>query len=179
MQEDSCALFCRVQITGSSLPPPNAFSTQRQTQSYSFHYISQIQQNAWKPLKKSEWRRLCIKRQVIDLLAEGYDPENLDIIQPAVNVEDWFSSRTDCGCIYMLTVTLLDEHLEVIEEFKPEEVTIDPNCDECSWKKVSHTFTDYGPGLRFIAFQHGGKDTKYWKGRYGVRVTGSSVTLDI
>lgn len=30
-----------------------------------------------------------MKRQVIDLLAEGYDPENLDIGQPAVNVEDW------------------------------------------------------------------------------------------
>uniref|UniRef100_A0A8C1WZK4 Zgc:175088 n=1 Tax=Cyprinus carpio TaxID=7962 RepID=A0A8C1WZK4_CYPCA len=79
---------------------------------------------------------LCMKRQVIDLLAEGYDPENLDIAQPAVNVEDWFCSRADCGCIYMLTVTLLDENLEVIEEFKPDEVTLDPDSDDCSWKQV-------------------------------------------
>ncbi|XP_016119680.1 F-box only protein 2-like, partial [Sinocyclocheilus grahami] len=78
----------------------------------------------------------CIKRQVIDLLAEGYDPENLDIAQPAVNVEDWFCSRTDCGCIYKLTVSLFDENLEVIKEFKPDEVTLDPDCDDCSWKKV-------------------------------------------
>uniref|UniRef100_A0A9J7YFA6 F-box protein 2 n=1 Tax=Cyprinus carpio carpio TaxID=630221 RepID=A0A9J7YFA6_CYPCA len=123
--------------------------------------------------------RLCMKRQVIDLLAEGYDPENLDIAQPAVNVEDWFCSRADCGCIYMLTVTLLDENLEVIEEFKPDEVTLDPDSDDCSWKQVSHTFTDYGPGLRFISFAHGGQDTKYWKGWFGVRVTGSSVTVDL
>lgn len=33
--------------------------------------------------------RPCLKRQLIDLLAEGYDPEHLDIAQPAVNVEDW------------------------------------------------------------------------------------------
>lgn len=33
--------------------------------------------------------RLCLKRQMIDLLAEGFDPENLDFVQPAVTVEDW------------------------------------------------------------------------------------------
>ncbi|KAG1950122.1 F-box only protein 2 [Pimephales promelas] len=122
---------------------------------------------------------LCLKRQVIDLLEEGYDPENLDIAQPAVNVEDWCSGRTDCGSIYKLTVTLLDENQEVIQEFMPDEVTLDPDCDNCSWRKVSHTFTDYGPGLRFISFEHGGQDTKYWQGWFGVRVTGSSVTIDL
>lgn len=33
-------------------------------------------------------RRLCLKRQVIDLLAEGYTSEQLDA-EPAVKVEDW------------------------------------------------------------------------------------------
>lgn len=32
--------------------------------------------------------RLCLKRQVIDLLAEGYTLEQLDA-QPPVKVEDW------------------------------------------------------------------------------------------
>lgn len=45
--------------------------------------------------------------------------------------------------------------------------------------QVSNTFSDYGPGLRFISFEHGGKDDKYWDGWYGVRVTGSSVTVDV
>ncbi|TSU49984.1 F-box only protein 6 [Bagarius yarrelli] len=31
---------------------------------------------------------MCLKRQVIDLLAEGYNPEDLDN-QPAVTIEDW------------------------------------------------------------------------------------------
>ena len=33
--------------------------------------------------------RLCLKRQVIDLMAEGYSSEQLDA-QPVVNMEDWW-----------------------------------------------------------------------------------------
>ncbi|XP_051967330.1 F-box only protein 2 [Xyrauchen texanus] len=121
----------------------------------------------------------CLKRQVIDLIEEGFDPENLDIAQPAVDVVDWYCSRTDCGCIYKIIVTLLDENQEVIAEFKPDCVTLDPDTDDCSWNQVSHTFTDYGPGLRYISFEHGGQDNKFWQGWFGVRVTGSSVTINL
>lgn len=120
---------------------------------------------------------LCLKRQVVDLLAEGYSVDDLDA-QPGVNVEDWYSGRTDCGCIYQLTVCLLDENQEVMNEFKPEQVTLDPDSDDCSWKQMSHSFSDYGPGLRFISFEHGGQDSKYWDGWFGVRVTGSSVSVE-
>ena len=34
------------------------------------------------------YRRLCLKRQVINLVEEGYTPEQLDA-QPVVAVEDW------------------------------------------------------------------------------------------
>lgn len=47
-----------------------------------------------------------------------------------------YCSRTDCGCMYKLTVSLLDEGQEIITEFKPDEVTLDPDCDDCSWRKV-------------------------------------------
>ncbi|XP_038551457.1 F-box only protein 2 [Micropterus salmoides] len=120
---------------------------------------------------------LCLKRQVIDLLAEGYSCEQLDA-QPAITVEDWYCGRTDCGCSYEITVCLLDENHEVIQDFKPELVNLDPDCDDCSWKQVSHTFFDYDSGLRFISFEHGGQDTKFWDGWFGVRVTGSSVTVE-
>lgn len=121
---------------------------------------------------------LCLKGQVIDLLAEGYCCEQLDA-QPPVTVEDWYSGRQDCGCTYQILVTLLDENHEVIQEFKREGLSLNPNCDDCSWKQISHTFSEYGPGLRFISFEHGGQDAKYWDGWYGVRVTGSSVTLEV
>lgn len=39
-------------------------------------------------LSLSRCVRLCLKRQVVDLVAEGYTPDDLDA-QPAVSVEDW------------------------------------------------------------------------------------------
>lgn len=42
---------------------------------------------------------------------------------------------------------------------------------------MTHTFLNYGSGLRRILFEHGGRDTKYWQGWFGVRVTASSVTI--
>lgn len=43
--------------------------------------------------------------------------------------------------------------------------------------QVSHTFSNYPPGVRYIWFQHGGVDTHYWAGWYGPRVTNSSITI--
>ncbi|KAF5901047.1 F-box only protein 2-like, partial [Clarias magur] len=87
---------------------------------------------------------LCLKKQVIDLVAEGYDPDDLDN-QPAVTIEDWFCSRTDCGCMYQLSVSLLNENAEVLQEHKPDMVILDPDSDDCSWRQVTKIFTDYGP----------------------------------
>lgn len=47
-----------------------------------------------------------------------------------------YCGRTDCGCSYQMTVSLLDENHEVIQEFKPDPVTLDPDCDDCSWRQV-------------------------------------------
>ncbi|KAG8552748.1 hypothetical protein GDO81_003032 [Engystomops pustulosus] len=42
---------------------------------------------------------------------------------------------------------------------------------------VSHEFQQYGPGVRYVNFTHKGKDTQFWKGWYGPRISNSSVTL--
>uniref|UniRef100_A0A4W6FI08 F-box protein 2 n=1 Tax=Lates calcarifer TaxID=8187 RepID=A0A4W6FI08_LATCA len=112
-------------------------------------------------------------------LVERVTPVNSWTAEPAITVEDWYCGRTDCGCTYLMTVCLLDENHEVIQEFKPDPVTLDPDCDDCSWKQVSHTFSGYGPGMRYITFEHGGQDTKFWDGWFGVRVTASSVTIEV
>ncbi|XP_073732467.1 F-box only protein 2-like [Misgurnus anguillicaudatus] len=117
--------------------------------------------------------KLCLKKQVIILLQSGYDAEYLDSA-PEVTVSDWYATRHDCGGVYRLTVSLLNENREVIATFKPADVTVPA---ETTWTQVTHTFTGYGPGLRFISFEHGGQDDKSWKGWYGIRVTGSSVTI--
>lgn len=44
--------------------------------------------------------------------------------------------------------------------------------------QISHTFTDYGPGVRFVRFEHSGQDSVYWKGWFGARVTNSSVWVE-
>lgn len=58
------------------------------------------------------------------------------VVHSVISFECRFCGRTDCGCMYKLTVSLLDENKEVIEEFTPDEVTLDPDCDDCSWKQV-------------------------------------------
>ncbi|XP_073732462.1 F-box only protein 2 isoform X2 [Misgurnus anguillicaudatus] len=115
----------------------------------------------------------CLKKQVIDLVQSGYDAAYLDSA-PEVIMRDWYSTRGDCGGIYRLTVSLLNASRAVIATFKPADVTVPQGTN---WTEVTHTFTGYGPGLRFISFEHGGQDDKSWKGWYGIRVTGSSVTI--
>ncbi|XP_069466028.1 F-box only protein 2 isoform X2 [Ambystoma mexicanum] len=120
----------------------------------------------------------CSKSQTIDLLAEGFGEDLLDNTQPNILVEDWYAARTDAGCLYELCVQLLGENQDVLAEFKTDEpVTIEQFSDG-NWSKISHTFSGYGPGVRFVKFQHGGQDSLYWKGWFGVRVTNSSVVIE-
>lgn len=43
--------------------------------------------------------------------------------------------------------------------------------------QVTHTFKNYGKGVRYVQFVHGGKDTQFWAGWYGIRVTNSCVEI--
>lgn len=40
-----------------------------------------------------------------------------------------------------MTAALLDENHLVIQEFKPEPVTLDPDSDDCSWRQVSNNLS--------------------------------------
>ncbi|XP_048205778.1 F-box only protein 2 isoform X3 [Perognathus longimembris pacificus] len=123
-------------------------------------------------------KKWCRKAQVIDLQAEGYWEELLDTTQPAIVVKDWYSGRTDAGCLYELTVRLLSEHEDVLAEFSSGQVAVPQDSEDGGWMEISHTFTDYGPGVRFVRFEHGGQDSVYWKGWFGARVTNSSVWVE-
>ncbi|KFP81068.1 F-box only protein 6, partial [Apaloderma vittatum] len=118
----------------------------------------------------------CLKSQLITLQKEGYWNELMDEKRPEIVVKDWYAARFDCGCRYELTVQLLSEDYLVLEEFHPEPVVIEQWSDAV-WREVSHTFQNYPPGVRHIRFQHGGQDTQFWAGWYGVRVTNSSITI--
>ncbi|KAL4645991.1 F-box only protein 6-like isoform X1 [Arapaima gigas] len=119
---------------------------------------------------------LCLKSQLIDLAKEGYSPKFMDEIQPDIVVTDWYSPRRDCGCVYNVCVELLNQKRKVIQKFSPEPVYFE-QWNDMQWQQMRHVFGGYGPGVRFIRFTHGGKDTKFWVGWYGIRVTNSSVEI--
>ncbi|XP_077314085.1 F-box only protein 2-like [Lithobates pipiens] len=121
-----------------------------------------------------EW---CSKSQLIDLVAEGFSEEVLDNEQPNIVVSDWYSGRTDAGCLYDLCVELLSDTRDVIAEHRSDTITI-PQSTESIWREITHTFSGYGPGVRFVQFKHGGQDSVFWKGWFGARVTNSCVKVE-
>ncbi|XP_060541256.1 F-box only protein 6-like isoform X1 [Pantherophis guttatus] len=118
----------------------------------------------------------CMKRQLITLRDHGYGDRLMDEARPDIVVSDWYAARFDCGCKYQLCVRLLSKDYIVLQEFQPEPVVIEQWSD-AEWREVSHTFHNYPAGVRHVLFSHGGQDTQYWEGWYGVRVTNSSLTL--
>ncbi|KAJ6656765.1 hypothetical protein lerEdw1_003096 [Lerista edwardsae] len=151
------------------------------------YFLNQRKRNLIKnPSGEGKWsenvledrvRMWCRKAQVIDLRAEGYWEELLDTTQPKIVVKDWYAARCDAGCLYDLSVTLLSENEDVVAEYRSDTIAV-PQDNEGEWTEITHTFTDYGPGVRFIRFEHGGQDTVFWKGWYGARVTHSHVTIE-
>ncbi|XP_029973866.1 F-box only protein 6-like [Salarias fasciatus] len=119
---------------------------------------------------------MCRKAQLIDLKKEGYNPAFMDEFQPDIKITDWYAPRWDCGSEYGIFVQLLNQKKEVVERYTPETVYFEQWNDQ-QWKQLVHVFRDYGPGVRYIRFIHGGKDTQFWAGWYGIRVTDSSVEI--
>ncbi|KAM3922707.1 F-box only protein 44-like [Leptodactylus fuscus] len=119
----------------------------------------------------------CIKSQLIDLKKMGYSETLLDVIQPDIVIRDWYAARQDCGCQYKIHIKLLSKNRKSMRMFKPKAVTIEQWSD-AHWHQMTYTFRNYGRGVRYIYFKHGGQDTQYWSGWYGVRVTNSSVTIE-
>eukprot|EP00069_Balaena_mysticetus_P003028 bmy_16334T0 len=122
-----------------------------------------------------EW---CFKRQLVDLVMEGVWQELLDSSQMEICVADWWGARENCGCIYRLRVRLLDIYENEVVKFSAS-----PNpvlqWTERGCRQVSHVFTNFGKGIRYVSFEQYGRDTRSWVGHYGALVTHSSVRVRI
>ncbi|KAH3852394.1 uncharacterized protein LOC127875003 [Dreissena polymorpha] len=116
---------------------------------------------------------MCMKKQRIDLGFAGIVGDYLDDQRPEIRVSEWCGSRTDAGSEYHLLVRLLNSDLETVDK---REVTKTLQADG-QWHKIEESFIDYGPGVRFIEYSHGGKDSCFWQGHFGVKITCSSVTV--
>jgi len=120
----------------------------------------------------------CHKQQLITLAEHGLTTKIMDEVQPHIEVSEWYARRFDCGILYGLKVSLLDQDNEVVQEFsesKGPELTP----EDYNWHQVSHTFMDYGPGVRSVLFEHSGIDTQFWAGHYGAKMAGGSVIARI
>ncbi|KAI4823659.1 hypothetical protein KUCAC02_012236 [Chaenocephalus aceratus] len=61
-----------------------------------------------------------------------------------------------------------------IREPHPDETVPKKLCDLLH---MAHVFKNYGPGVRYVIFTHGGRDTQFWAGWYGIRLTESCVEI--
>ncbi|XP_030400200.1 serine--tRNA ligase, mitochondrial [Gopherus evgoodei] len=121
----------------------------------------------------------CAKSQLVDLLKEGLWEELLDTYQPEIYISDWWGARQDCGCEYSICVKLLAANRStVIAEFQANPDPIQQWNDQ-QYHQVSYRFRQYGRGVRYVHFLHKGKDTHFWAGHYGARITNSTVMVKL
>ncbi|HEY9643887.1 MAG TPA: DUF4347 domain-containing protein, partial [Coleofasciculaceae cyanobacterium] len=116
---------------------------------------------------------LTQRSQTIDLLAKGYSAANLDQA-PTINVAEWFrGSGPNVADTYYLKVELRDANQQVITSWDSGTLTANAN-----WQQLTHAFTNYGAGVRYIYWEDGGDDAEYWAGNYGTQLDAASLTID-
>lgn len=118
----------------------------------------------------------CTKEQWISLTESGVDSKILDNFQPDIDIEEFYSKRDDHGATYEVQVVLLDGCGNVVGKSFSYRDDMEPE-DRSTWRKVSHTFRDYGIGVRYIKFYHGGMAADMEEGWFGSRMTGASVKI--
>nr|ADD84669.1 nonspecific cytotoxic cell receptor protein-1 [Epinephelus coioides] len=114
--------------------------------------------------------------QVVDLKAEGLWEELLDDFQPEIVIQDWYEESQLHESIYQLHVKLLGADKSTMISEHTVNPTEDLSTYSHTWKEVSHVFSGYGPGVRFIHFQHRLKN-KFMMEFYPPLFTGSSVMV--
>jgi len=118
--------------------------------------------------------------QTINLLDAGFTAEDLDA-QPDIVFSDWLATRFDQGGQYYLKFSLLDGNGNLSEPLGTfsfgdmnSPLSLASGTD---WFQVSHTFSSYGPGVRYLYFEEGGKDETSWGGNYGTHFDDASVVV--
>ncbi|XP_015280653.1 PREDICTED: F-box only protein 17-like [Gekko japonicus] len=95
----------------------------------------------------------CWISQLVDLVKEGLWEDVLDTFQPDILISDWWGTHEKCGCTYNLYVLLLAaDKNSVIDRFVTK---VDPAEEwNVPFQQASHVFRKYGPGVRYLRFQH-------------------------
>lgn len=115
----------------------------------------------------------CEKEQCV-LLLEHVGEYILDVLKPDISVSESFAARFDCGGIYQCKITLEAASGKILDVFNFEK---EETQDLCQWQTVKHVFRDYPEGVRVLRFIHCAKDTQYWAGHYGMKVSCANVSF--
>lgn len=119
----------------------------------------------------------CCRHQVIELSQCGFSDSVMDIVQPLISFSEWYAARWDCGSIFCIRVDLLDSKMQVVASYEDSVTTDQWQGGELGWRRVEGEFKNYGPGVRFVRFADGGKDTKWWDGHYGSKMAGARLII--
>jgi hypothetical protein len=117
------------------------------------------------------------RQQVIDLWSRGFDADLMAKAPPIVISEDFV--RQYCPDRFYLKVELLDSNLQVVASWNSGERV---NSGACQWggevwDRLTHTFRDYAPGVRYVRWEDGGKSSEFWGGHYGARLDNAELVV--
>jgi len=117
----------------------------------------------------------CTKEQIVHL---SFPSWILDNFQPDISISDYYNKSPGHGAIYELHVMIIDGCGNKLGKPFTIRENIDRN-EHDRWRKVTHTFKNYGVGARYVKFYHGGMtaDNDMDEGWYGAKMTGSSVVV--
>jgi F-box protein 6 len=120
---------------------------------------------------------MCKKHQLIKLKDHKVSSKLLDEVKPTIEISEWYAPRFDCASRYALKVDLLNSKLKSV---KSETFTAEMEAwTDGVWKKAIIIIRDYCVGVRYIRFEHSGKDAQFWAGHYGPKMTLGSVRLHL
>lgn len=148
-------------------------------------FLIETENNGAQPIFDSENKKLAkfatshfmgSKYQIIDLAKEGVDGNVIIKLKPKIEIIDFYSGRHDCDAEYHIRVSLFDENLTKIYTISFDHLISQYNNGK--WHKFYHVLENYPDNLRYILFHHGGKDTQFWSGYHGVKITNSIVRFN-
>lgn len=119
------------------------------------------------------------KNQTVDLIAKGYSATQLDTEKPMISVgERYVMQYTDALLAkYRFNVTLQDASHSPLASYDTTDIFI----TNINWVWMNHGFTGYPTGVRYVYFEHGGRDWALggsgWGGFFGTRMDDCYVKL--
>lgn len=119
---------------------------------------------------------LCIKYQVVDLFNEGIDSSIFEKANPKIEISEFYAARFDCGSEYYIRVVLFDNNFNQLGSMIAFDDKIN-QWNDSEWHVYKHVIENCPKETRFILWFHGGKDTQYWAGHYGIKITKSCLRI--